>query len=64
MPAAYVVTGADGRPPVRLRLGEVFAPLRRASETAVVLLFGLWPIWAIVSLTFLLIWASAMGASP
>lgn len=64
MPTAYVVTGADGIPPVQARLRDAMAPVRPQLAAACSLLFGLWPLWAAVSLAMLLMWASAMGGSP
>jgi hypothetical protein len=64
MPTAYVVTGVDGSPPVHARIREALAPIRPSIDGALALFFGLWPIWAVVSLAMLLVWVSAMADSP
>jgi hypothetical protein len=64
VPAAYVVTGFEARPPARLWWVSAFAPLRDHLRNAGALLFGLWPVWAVFGLGMLLVWVTAMGDSP
>jgi hypothetical protein len=70
VPVAYLVTDGRPRPPVVLRhhlretFAPLFAPLRDGARTALVLLFGLWPLWAAFALGMALIWGGAMASSP
>lgn len=61
------VVGGDGdwdRPSLRSRMNGAVESVRPAISDTVSVIFGLWPLFAVMALTIGLLWSAALGGSP